>query len=230
MTPLPVRTKKAVKPDLWKEALGTLSPEDQKQYEDCSSGMLSVLKQVCNHCLVMQMCITWKISVDKRFILKVHEATESKQQYCVSKGWKLYRNKQGEEVKLRHVLEKVVVWVKGIINVVDLGVSFDQSGHAALPWALVKYLITVRGHMIRLFKSTDTREHRLAFQISMCLAVLWKALNLVLGLWRDMSSSKNYTYAMSLKQHLVCRKPSRTSTRLFSLIWQGSKRTLYGVL
>ena len=53
MTPTPVRAKEAVKPDLWKEALATLSPEDQKQYEDCSSSMLSVLKQVCNHCLMM---------------------------------------------------------------------------------------------------------------------------------------------------------------------------------
>ena len=56
ITPTPVRAKEAVKPDLWKEALATLSPEDQKQYADCSSSMLSVLKQVCNHCLMMQIC------------------------------------------------------------------------------------------------------------------------------------------------------------------------------
>jgi hypothetical protein len=57
----------------------------------------------------------------------------------------VYRNKNGEEVKLRHVLEKISVWVTEIIKVVDLGVSFDQSGHAALPWAIVKLVITV-GH------------------------------------------------------------------------------------
>ena len=125
------------------------------------------------------MCIVWKVSIDAWFIHKVHEAAESKKQDCVSKGWKVYRNKQGEEVKLRHVLEKVVVWVKGIINVVDKGVSFDQSGHAALPWAIVKYLMTVRGHAVRLPKSTNTKEHRLAFLISMCSVALWKVLNLV---------------------------------------------------
>ena len=48
MTPIPLRAKEAVKPDLWREALATLSPEDQKQYEDCSMSMLSVLKQVSN--------------------------------------------------------------------------------------------------------------------------------------------------------------------------------------
>ena len=65
MTPTTVRVKEAIKPDLWKEALATLSLEDQKQYEDCSSSMLSILKQVRNHCLVMQMGIIWKISIDR---------------------------------------------------------------------------------------------------------------------------------------------------------------------
>ena len=65
MTPTPVRAKEAVKPNLWKEAFATLSPEDQTQYENCSSSMISILKQVCSHCLVMQMCIVWKISIDR---------------------------------------------------------------------------------------------------------------------------------------------------------------------
>ena len=65
MTPTPARAREAVKPDLWKEALATLSPEDQKQYEDCSSGMLGVLKQVCSHFLVMQMCIIRRVSIDR---------------------------------------------------------------------------------------------------------------------------------------------------------------------
>ena len=230
MTPIPERAKEAVKPDLWKEAFATLSPEDQKQYEDCSSGMLSVLKQVWNHYPGLQVCIVWKISIDRCTVAQIHEATESKKQDCVSKGWKVYRNKQGEEVKLRHVLAKVVVWVKGITNIVDVGVSFDQSGHAALPWAIVKYLMTVRDHVVRVPNPANTRAPRSAFQISMCSAVLSKASNLVLGLWRDTSSSKNYIWAMSLKRHSDCRKPSETSTQLSSPTWQGSKFTLQAAL
>ena len=65
MAPTPERAKEAVKSDLWKEAFATLSPEDQKQYESCSSSMIDVLKQVCNHCLVMQICIIPKISIDR---------------------------------------------------------------------------------------------------------------------------------------------------------------------
>ncbi len=77
------------------------------------------------------------------FVKKVQEATESNQKDCVSRGWKVYRNKDGEEVKLRHVLEKISIWVKEIIKIIDVGVSLDQSGYATLPWAVVKYLTTV---------------------------------------------------------------------------------------
>ena len=58
----------------------------------------------------------------------------------------MYRKKNGEEVKLRHVLEKLSVWVESAIKVIDLGVSFDQSSHAALPWGVVKFIITVIKH------------------------------------------------------------------------------------
>ena len=74
---------------------------------------------------------------------KVQHATESRQKDCIDKGWTLYRNKNGEEVKLRHVLEKIHVWVGEIIKIVDVGISADQSGHAALPWAIVKSITEV---------------------------------------------------------------------------------------
>lgn len=55
----------------------------------------------------------------------------------------MYRNKQGEDVKLRHVLEKISAWVTEVVNIVDVPVSFDPSGHEALPWAVIKFLVTV---------------------------------------------------------------------------------------
>jgi len=60
---------------------------------------------------------------------------------CIVKGWRIYRNKNNEDVKLRHVLERISVWVQGVTKVIDLGVSLDQSGHAALPWGVVKFLL-----------------------------------------------------------------------------------------
>ena len=75
--------------------------------------------------------------------IQIRVAAEDKKTLCVSKGWRVYRNKQGEEVKIRQVLEKLSVWVKGMLKVIDKGVAFDRSGHAALPWGIVKYLMTV---------------------------------------------------------------------------------------
>ena len=76
-------------------------------------------------------------------VIKVQAATENAKTTCMSKGWKLYHNKRGEEVKLRHVFEKISVWIRGLVRVVDIGMSADQSSCAALPWALIKILITV---------------------------------------------------------------------------------------
>jgi hypothetical protein len=52
--------------------------------------------------------------------------------------------KNGEKVNLRHVLTKISVWVTEIIKIIDVGWSFDSSSHATLPWAVVKFIITVR--------------------------------------------------------------------------------------
>lgn len=142
--------------DLWKLALSTLSVEDRKQFGDPSSNMLDVLKGVC---IVPSARRAYSASViiesyvffaDLCFVNKVQEATESNQKDCVSKGWTVYRNKDGEGVKLRHVLEKISVWVKEIIKIIDVGVSLDQSGYAALPWAAVKYITTVGKHAMDL--------------------------------------------------------------------------------
>ena len=143
----------AAKQDLWEQAWNNLNAEDQKQYGHSTSSMLSILKNVCNGFWITRAYIDPAVSdmqVQPTNVWsqnKVQEATMSNKELCVAKGWRLYRNKDGEEVKIRHVLEKISVWVKEIIKVIDVGVSLDQSGHAALPWAIVKYLTTVGKHV-----------------------------------------------------------------------------------
>ncbi len=101
----------AAKQDLWEQAWNTLNTEDQKQYGDSTSGILDILKNVCNGSWIMRVYFdsaARNIQVkpaDVRPLNKVQEATESKKKLCVAKGWRIYRNKHGEEVKLRHVLE-----------------------------------------------------------------------------------------------------------------------------
>jgi hypothetical protein len=79
---------------------------------------------------------------------QVEAATLDSKAQCDKEDWVVYKKKNGEKVKLRPVLEKISYWVTKFKKIVDIAVSFDQSGHAALPWAVVGYIITVRKQII----------------------------------------------------------------------------------
>ncbi|KAI9040339.1 uncharacterized protein KD926_008296 [Aspergillus affinis] len=108
----------SVPADPWTEAFETLDPEDQKRLNKPDTSLLGILESVRND-------------------------ADSRKEICRQKGWKVGENKHGEKVTLRHALEKVSVWVKETIKVVDVVVSMDKSGQAALPWAAIKFLISV---------------------------------------------------------------------------------------
>jgi hypothetical protein len=94
--------------------------------------------------------VAWSLlqwHADRRSSYQIQTETDKKKALCVAKGWKVFRRKNGEEVKLRHVLEKISVWLQASVKVVDAAVSSDQSAHVAVPWACVKFLITV-GHQL----------------------------------------------------------------------------------
>ena len=118
----------------WQQAWNTLSDKDKEQYGAPSSSMLGVLKSVCTAYSVSTTKQTIVHLADLSFVDKVQEVTESTQSEIIEKGWTIFRNKNGEKVKLRHVLEKTSRWVKDIITIIDLGVSLDPSGYASLPW------------------------------------------------------------------------------------------------
>ncbi|KAF4612479.1 hypothetical protein G7Y89_g15600 [Cudoniella acicularis] len=107
----------ATSEDTWAKAFGRLTSKDPELLNNLELGMLVILKGI--------------------------QTETGSKKLCEDKAWRVYWNKNGEEVKLRHVLEKISVWVTEIIKIVDFGVSFDKSGYAALPWGIVKLIITV---------------------------------------------------------------------------------------
>ncbi|KAK2798050.1 hypothetical protein FQN51_007975 [Onygenales sp. PD_10] len=113
--------------DPWAEAFSRLSPKDRAQFGGSGLGMLETLENI-------------------------HVATKDCKELCIKKGWRAYRNKNGEEVKLRHVLEKTSVWVTEMIKVADKVVSFDNTGLAALPWGAIKFIITFAVNDVNLFR------------------------------------------------------------------------------
>ncbi|KAF9771620.1 hypothetical protein IL306_010735, partial [Fusarium sp. DS 682] len=83
-----------------------------------------------------------KINFDHEKIETVSEVlkfTDEAQKKCDDKMWRL-RRKNGATVSVRDVLAKVVKWVNHFKAIGDIAVQYDP-GHAALPWAGVRFLL-----------------------------------------------------------------------------------------
>lgn len=53
----------------------------------------------------------------------------------------------GESFFVRDILGKVSQWVKAFIAVGDTAMPYDPTGHAAVPWALLRLILQVSGHV-----------------------------------------------------------------------------------
>ena len=80
---------------------------------------------------------------DKRAILSdVLNLVNVKKDQCMRSRWK-YKNKNGEDIILRDLFEKMAKWVNKFKEVGDVAVQYDP-GHATLPWAGVRFLLQMR--------------------------------------------------------------------------------------
>jgi hypothetical protein len=67
---------------------------------------------------------------------------ENSKKECIKKMWK-YTRKSGETVILRDVFDKIIKWIDIFKQVGDQAVQYDP-GHAALPWAGIRFVLQVR--------------------------------------------------------------------------------------
>ena len=89
---------------------------------------------------------------DKNAILAdVLEEVQKKKQACIERRLK-YKRKNGEVLVLYDVYEKMVKWVTKFKEVGDIAVQYDP-GHAALPWAAIRFFLQVRCRGYWLFDS-----------------------------------------------------------------------------
>lgn len=78
---------------------------------------------------------------DKLAILRdVLRAVDEKKRTCLEN--RLKYTKGNKEIIIRDQLEKVVEWVNKFKEVGDTAVQYDP-GHAALPWAAVRFFLQV---------------------------------------------------------------------------------------
>ena len=71
----------------------------------------------------------------------VHRTAEEKKQICLAKRWK-FKNSKGEEIIVRDLLEKVIIWLDTFKAIGDVAMQYDP-GHAALPWAATRFLLRI---------------------------------------------------------------------------------------
>ena len=74
-------------------------------------------------------------------VAAVHKIGEEKKQICLAKRWK-FKNSKGEEIIVRDLLEKVIIWLDAFKAVGDVAMQYD-AGHAALPWAPIRFLLGI---------------------------------------------------------------------------------------
>lgn len=103
--------------DLWMKAAATLSDEEKVVFEiaDLERGNVAQV---------------------------VLEATRAQRRRCEDKQWSF--SFKGKQILVRDVLESIISWTEKFKQVVDFAVSMDATGHAALPWACVKFCLEVR--------------------------------------------------------------------------------------
>ncbi|KAF7950816.1 uncharacterized protein EAE97_002368 [Botrytis byssoidea] len=71
----------------------------------------------------------------------IHNLAIEKKEVCIQNAWK-YKKNNGTTIIVRDLFEKILVWVNKVKDVGDVIVSYDP-GHAALPWAAVRLLLTI---------------------------------------------------------------------------------------
>jgi hypothetical protein len=88
---------------------------------------------------------------------KVLESVQTKKDGCVTNQWS-YTSK-GKKIKIRDLCDKIIHWTTKFEEVGDFIVSMDVTGHAALPWAAVKFVIEVSWVIssLRISSNTDSQ-------------------------------------------------------------------------
>jgi hypothetical protein len=103
-------------PNLWTQAAATLRPNERLPIDLNDPTMSNSVEDVLQY-------------------------AKKRQEECTGKLWK-YKKKNGEEVQVRDLFSQIVVWINKFKEVGDTIMQYDP-GHAALPWAAVRFVLQI---------------------------------------------------------------------------------------
>jgi len=87
-----------------------------------------------------KVCMGFGSSIKLQELLN---AIQDKQKECIEKQWSISGG-SGNTIKVRDIFTKIAKWIEKFIEVGDVAMQYDP-GHAALPWAAVRFILKV-GH------------------------------------------------------------------------------------
>lgn len=102
--------------NLWQKVFDTLD-EDTKNYLD------------------------YQNAVKRDVLAALLRTAQEKKSLCLRKRWK-FKKSNGQEVVLRDVVEKIIIWLDKFKAVGDMAMQYDPA-HASLAWAGVRFLLRV---------------------------------------------------------------------------------------
>ena len=97
--------------------------------------------------------------IDLEELRKILNSAQKQQEHAEDKKWKFTIH--GKKVD---IFGKMIPWIKTVIVIVDKVAFLDVSGHAALPWAGVKFFLQVKYKVVARslidHQLTDTAGHQ----------------------------------------------------------------------
>ena len=106
----------ATVPDLWDKAVQALKEKDKQNVDFQRDDRRAILVDVLG-------------------------VVQKRKQTCIERRLK-YKRSNGDSVHLYDVLGKIAKWVNKFKEVGDVAMQYDP-GHAALPWAAIRFLLQV---------------------------------------------------------------------------------------
>lgn len=108
----------------------------------------------------LKASLNFKKSTQPNIVAAVLRTAQEKKQLCLQKRWK-FKKTNGEEIILRDVVEKIIVWLDKFKAVGDAAIQYDPA-HAALAWAGVRFLLQVSCMLVLLAAPAKTDHYQVA--------------------------------------------------------------------
>lgn len=156
-------------------------------------------------------------------LLDVLAIVETKKEECSKRRLKF--TWKGKPVILRDVFAKMASWLQRFIEVGDSAIQYDP-GHAALPWAAVRFIILAGIADIELYGVLMQGTENIAHTMTCCAIQEKLYSNLALSIGDDLQSALKSTYVSILRylSHVMGLLDNNAVVRIIKATFDAKKQ------